>query len=95
MNSPDPLRIFSPDQNGDDSPSRRERSIKRDLDRIAGVADAKTVSITLGQMVPLLIDAVEKNRLWLNDFSDEPVAIDADLYEVLLAYQRMRLRDAA
>jgi hypothetical protein len=43
----------------------------------------------------LLMDAAEKNRLWLNDFADETVQIDADLYEVLLAYERMRRRDAA
>ena len=72
-----------------------DAAIQRDLDRASGVNEAKTVTITLGQMVPLLIDAVEKNRLWLTDFADESVAIDSDLYEVLLAYQRMRRRDVA
>ena len=71
------------------------RETQRELDRIAGVSDARTVTITLGQMVPLVTDAAAKNRLWLSDFSDETVRIDADLYEVLLAYQRMRQRDAA
>lgn len=95
MSSPDPLRIFSPDRHGETLSDHEDRAMERELDRIAGASKAKTVSISLGQMVPLLIDAVEKNRLWLNDFSDESVSIDADLYEVLLAYERMRLRDAA
>lgn len=67
----------------------------RELDMATGVSLPRTVTITLGQVVPLLIDAVEKNRVWIEDFSDERVVIDADLYEVLLAYQRMRNRDAA
>ena len=109
MTHRDSLRLFQPDDDGNgrmgpSKPASQDRSsrdqqwdaaIQRDLDRASGVNEAKTVTITLGQMVPLLIDAVEKNRLWLTDFADESVAIDSDLYEVLLAYQRMRRRDAA
>ena len=95
------FRIFAPhgdssdshdgSPNADASRTRRER----DLDRVAGAAEPRTVDITLGQMVPLLMDAAQKNRVWLSDFADESVRIDADLYEVLLAYQRLRDRHAA
>ena len=51
--------------------------------------------VALSAIVPLLVDAVENDRAWLKDFADEPVRIDADLYEVLLAYQQLRQRPAA
>ncbi len=68
---------------------------ERELDRITGSAAAKTVAIPLGKMVPLLIDAVRADRAWLNDFADDIVRIDSDLYEVLLAYGQMTQRSAA
>jgi hypothetical protein len=45
--------------------------------------------------VPLLIDAVDNDRAWLNDFADDAVQINSDLYDVLLAYQQLRGRAAA
>ena len=80
------LKIFQ----SHDSTDRRER----ELVRIAGAADPKTVAVPLGKIVPLLMDAVENDRAWLNDFSDDTVRIDADLYEVLLAYQQIQSRAA-
>ena len=80
------LKIFQ----SHDSTDRRER----ELDRIAGAADPKTVAVPLGKIVPLLMDAVENDRAWLSDFSDDTVRIDADLYEVLLAYQQIQNRAA-
>ena len=68
-----------------DSGDRRQR----ELDRLAGVAQPKTVALTVGQIVPLLIDAMEKDRAWLRDFAQDTIRIDADLYDVLLAYQRI------
>lgn len=53
------------------------------------------MSIALGQIVPLLIDAAQNDRAWLNDFADDTVRIDADLYDVLLAYQGLQSRRAA
>ncbi|EMI58221.1 hypothetical protein RSSM_00353 [Rhodopirellula sallentina SM41] len=61
-----------------------------EMDRMAGTAQPKTVSIPLAQITRLLIDAAETNRTWLTDFADDCVKIDADLYEVLLAYQSLR-----
>ena len=73
-----------------ESTERRER----ELDRIAGAAEPKTVAVPLGKVVPLLMDAVANDRGWLNDFADDTVRIDADLYDVLLAYQQIQARAA-
>ena len=74
----------------------RQRSRQdRELDRIAGVSNPKTVTLPVAKIVPLLIHAVESNRTWLHDFADDTVRIDADLYEVLLAYQQIIDRKAA
>lgn len=71
------------------------RRRERDFDQLAGVSEPRTVPVALSAIVPLLVDAVENDRAWLKDFADEPVRIDADLYEVLLAYQQLRQRPAA
>lgn len=60
------------------------------MDRVAGLGKPKTVSIELAQLTQLLMDATQSNRTWLRDFADDCVKIDADLYEVLLAYQSIR-----
>jgi hypothetical protein len=68
---------------------------ERELDLITGTAKPKTVSVPLGKVVPMLVDAVENDRVWLNDFSDETIQISCDLHEVLLAYHQLRNRAAA
>jgi hypothetical protein len=50
----------------------------------------RTVSVPLGEILPLLADAVRSERTWLDDFSQDEVRISFDLYEVLLAYQYYR-----
>ncbi len=54
-----------------------------------------TINLTVSQLVPLLVDAYTTDRVWLNDFGDEPVRVTSDLYEILLAYQQLRRSDAA
>ena len=49
-----------------------------------------TVSVPLGEVLPLLADAVQSRRTWLKDFEEDSINISADLYEVLLAYQHFR-----
>ena len=66
------------------------RRRQQELDRIAGAEQARTVAVPLGSIIPLLLDAVENNRAWVSDFKEETVRIDADLYDVLLAYQQLR-----
>ena len=48
------------------------------------------VTVPLMEVLPLLADAVNAERTWLRDFSDDEMSISMDLYEVLLAYQHYR-----
>jgi hypothetical protein len=48
------------------------------------------ISVSVGEVLPLLADAVNSERTWLKDFKDDEITISADLYEVLLAYQYFR-----
>jgi len=64
-------------------------------DDVAGVAtepgEARpTVTVPLGEVAPLLADAVQSERTWLRDFRDDEITISMDLYEVILAYQHYR-----
>lgn len=52
--------------------------------------ETEQVTIPLGDVFPLLADAVRSERTWLRDFADDEITISADLYEVLLAYQHYR-----
>jgi hypothetical protein len=49
-----------------------------------------TVTLPLGEVLPLLADAVKARRQWVGDFYDDDITISSDLYEVLLAYQHFR-----
>ena len=49
-----------------------------------------TVSVPLGEVFPLLADAVASERTWLRDFEGDEITISTDLYEVILAYQHHR-----
>ena len=49
-----------------------------------------TVTVPLGDVFPLLADAVQAQRTWLRDFADDEITIPTDLYEVILAYQHFR-----
>lgn len=51
---------------------------------------AATVTVSVDEVLPLLADAIEKQRTWLRDFEDDEITLSADLYEVLLAYQYFR-----
>jgi hypothetical protein len=76
------LRVLTDDNHSE--------SRERELDRISGAAEKRTVSVPLGKIVPLLMDAAKHRRAWLEDFSEDLIRIDSDLYEVLLAYQQMQ-----
>ena len=49
-----------------------------------------SVKVTLGEIFPLLADAVRSDRTWIDDFADDEITISSDLYEVILAYQHYR-----
>lgn len=71
----------------------RASRLDRELDQLAGTGPKQTRSIPLRVLVPLLMDAFEHNRTWLQDFAEDIVTVDADLHEVLLAYQSIINRD--
>ncbi len=48
------------------------------------------VTLSVGDVLPLLADAVQDERTWLRDFQNDDITISTDLYEVLLAYQHFR-----
>lgn len=48
------------------------------------------VTVKLGDVLPLLVDAIEMQRTWLRDFEDDQITLSSDLFEVLLAYQSVR-----
>ena len=51
---------------------------------------ASGVTATLGEILPLLADAVNSRRTWLSDFENDEITLSTDLYEVLMAYQYYR-----
>jgi len=63
-------------------------------DACAAITESKEskdeVTIPLGEIFPLLADAVRSERTWLRDFEDDQITISSDLYEVILAYQHYR-----
>jgi hypothetical protein len=50
----------------------------------------RQITVSVGEVLPLLADAVASQRTWLKDFEDDEITVSADLYEVLLAYQYFR-----
>ena len=50
----------------------------------------ESVTLPLGDVLPLLLDAARSRRQWVDDFADDQITISSDLYEVLLAYQHFR-----
>jgi hypothetical protein len=48
------------------------------------------VRVTLGEVLPLLAEAVASDRTWLRDFAADEITVSADLYDVLQAYRHFR-----
>jgi hypothetical protein len=61
----------------------------RDFSQVEEVAD-RGVRVTLGDVLPLLADAVASNRTWLSDFAGDEITISTDLHDVLQAYRHFR-----
>jgi hypothetical protein len=51
--------------------------------------EAQRVNVSAADILPLLMDAAQSNRVWLEDFYDESIEISQEFYEVLLAYRRL------
>lgn len=50
-------------------------------------AGESCITVSLGEILPLLVDAACSQRTWLGDFENDDVTIPTDLFEVLMAYQ--------
>ncbi len=61
----------------------------RDFSVVEESAD-RGVQVTLGDILPLLADAVTSNRTWLTDFAEDEITISSDLHDVLQAYRHFR-----
>ena len=53
-------------------------------------AGKRCVTVPVGEVLPLLADAITSRRTWLGDFNEDEMTISTDLYEVLLSYQHFR-----
>ncbi len=53
-------------------------------------ASEDCVTVAIGEVLPLIADAVNSERTWLSDFEHDDITISRDLYEVLSAYQYFR-----
>ncbi|MEM8864014.1 MAG: hypothetical protein AAGF31_00520 [Planctomycetota bacterium] len=53
-------------------------------------AGENEVTVPVGEVLPLLADAIDQQRTWLKDFEDDDITISSDLYEVLQAYRFFR-----
>ncbi len=79
---PPSIRLFHPDVLAS-SDAGQEAPIAID-----GLCELQTVSVRLGDLLPILVQAVQDRRGWVTDFYDDTVDIPQDLYEVVLAYQQ-------
>lgn len=52
--------------------------------------DEDTVTVSVGEALPLIADAIASERTWLTDFEADDITISRDLYDVLSAYQYFR-----
>jgi hypothetical protein len=52
--------------------------------------DPHSVKVPLGEILPILADAVSSDRTWLSDFDEDEVTISSDLHDVLQAYRHFR-----
>jgi hypothetical protein len=87
-------RNRSPESSSGSAGTHNDRR-ERELDRISGTANARTMPVAFGALVKFLSQAIQDEAAWLDDFADDTIQIDADLHEVLLSYQRLRQRKAA
>ncbi len=49
-----------------------------------------SVSVRLGELVPILRQAIRANNTWLRDFEDDEVRVTPDFYDVIRAFGSLR-----
>jgi hypothetical protein len=52
--------------------------------------EAPGITVSLREISGILAEAVNGRKAWLEDFADDPIQIPADLYDVVLAYRRLK-----
>jgi hypothetical protein len=57
--------------------------------------DVEQVSVQVKDIFPLIQKAIEHERAFLADFAQDTIRVPRDLFEVLVAYQRMFSHEAA
>lgn len=68
------LRLFP--QTEDDAP----KAVEQDA----------TVSVRLGDLYPVLRQALRANYAWLRDFQDDEIRVTQDFYDVVRAFSGLR-----
>jgi hypothetical protein len=53
-------------------------------------AETPSITVSLREISGILAEAVNGRKAWLDDFADDPIQIPADLFDVVLAYRRLR-----
>ncbi len=48
------------------------------------------ITVRVGDVVDALARSVGRNLAWIDDFRDDPIVVSQDLYDVMLAFQRLR-----
>lgn len=54
----------------------------------------ESVRMRLCELFPLLMDALQNDRRWLDDFADEEIAVSEDLHDVVQAYSHFHRKSA-
>ena len=49
-----------------------------------------TVSVRLGELYPVLKQALRANYAWLRDFEDDEIHVTPDFYDVIRAFSGLR-----
>lgn len=49
-----------------------------------------TVAVRLGDLYPVLRQALKANYAWLKDFQDDEIRVTPDFYDVIRAFSRLR-----
>ncbi len=80
---------------GCEKPPAMSDRTQRELDLVTGLSPKRRVSLPLAKFTSILIDAAHQDRAWMDDFGDELIEMNADLHEILMAYQNMRTSKAA
>lgn len=87
------LKLFNPHES--QAHEAAEAPAEKSTIHYSRVVGEARVAVAVGDLLPLLAEAWQSKRAWLNDFSNDRVIVSQDLYEVLLAYKRYKHADAA